>query len=188
MKPSPFITYGTTYHFFGFSRVLLPSLIVHIAPIVIVVQSLIRVHFFATPWAAARQASLSITKSQNLLRLMSIKSVMPSNHLILCHPLLLPLVFPTIRVFSSESALCIRWPKDWSFSFGICPSSEHSGLISFRMDWLDLPCIPRDSQESSPAPQFRSIIICCCRLFSHGGYRLPQGKTNFNHIYPHHTE
>ena len=190
MKPSPFIAYGTTYHFFGFSRdILLPSFIVHIVAIVIVVQSLSCVRLFATPCTAARQASLSISKSQSLLKLMSIESVMPSNHLIFCRPLLLlPSVFPSIRVFSNESALCIRWPKDWSFSFGICPSIEHSGLISFRMDWLDLPCSPRDSQESSPAPQFKSIIICCYRLFSHGGYRLPQGKTNFNHIYPHHTE
>ena len=88
---------------------------------------------------AAWQVSLSITNSQSLLRLMAIKLVMPSNHLILCHPLLLlPLIFPSIRVFSSESVLCIRWPKYWSFSFSISPSNEYSGLISFRMDWLDL--------------------------------------------------
>ena len=93
----------------------------------------------ATPWTAARQASLSITNSQSLPRLMSIESEMPSNHLILCHALLLlPSMFPSIRVFSNESALHIRWPKYWSFSFNISPSSEHSGLISFRMDWLDL--------------------------------------------------
>ena len=92
-----------------------------------------------TPWTAARQASLSITNSWNLLKLMSIESVMPSNHLILCRPLLLlPSIFPSIRVFSIESALPIRWPKYWSFSFNISPSNEHSGLISFRMDWLDL--------------------------------------------------
>ena len=103
------------------------------------VQSLSRVRLFATPWTAARQASLSITNSWSLLRLMSIESVMPSNHLILCHPLLLPpSIFPSIRVFSSESALPIRWPKYWSFSFNISPSNEYSGLISFRMDWLDL--------------------------------------------------
>ena len=101
------------------------------------VQSLSRVHLFATPWTAARQASLSITNSQSLLKLMSIESMMPSNHLILCHPLLLlPSVFPSIRVFSNESVLCIRWPKDWSFSFNISLSNEYSGLISFRMDWL----------------------------------------------------
>ena len=91
------------------------------------------------PWTAARQASLSITNSQSLLKLMSIESVMPSNHLILCHPLLLlPSVFPSIRVFSYESVLRIRWQKYWSFSFSISPSSEYSGLISFKMDWLDL--------------------------------------------------
>ena len=93
----------------------------------------------ATPWIAARQASLSITNSRNLLKLMSIKSVMPSSHLILCRPLLLlPSISPSIRVFSSESALHMRWPKYWSFSFSISPSNEHPGLISFRMDWLDL--------------------------------------------------
>ena len=92
----------------------------------------------ATPWATAHQASLSITNSQSLLKLMSIESVMPSSHLILCHPLLLlPSIFPSIGVFSNESALCIRWPKYWSCSF-ISPSNEHSGLISFRIDWLDL--------------------------------------------------
>ena len=92
----------------------------------------------ATPWTAARQAYLSITNSWSLPILMSIKSVMPSSHLILCHPLLLPSIFPSIRVFSSESDICIRWPKYWSFSFSISPSNEYSGLISFRMDWLDL--------------------------------------------------
>jgi len=92
----------------------------------------------ATPWTAARQVSLSITNSWSLLKLMSIKSVMPSNHLILCHPLLLPSIFPSIRVFSKESFLCIRWPKYWSFSFSISSSNEYSGLISFRMNWLDL--------------------------------------------------
>ena len=103
------------------------------------VQSLSRVRLFATPWIAAHQASLSITNSRSSLRLMSIKSVMPPNHLILCHPLLLlPSIFPSIRVFSNESALRIRWLKYWSFSFNISPSNEHSGLISFRMDWLDL--------------------------------------------------
>ena len=94
---------------------------------------------FATPWTAACQASLSITSSRSLLKFMSIESVMTSNHLILCHPLLLPpSIFPSIRVFSNESVLCFRWPKYWSFSFSISPSNEHSGLISFRMDWLDL--------------------------------------------------
>ena len=103
------------------------------------VQSLSCVWLFETPRTAALQASLSITNSQSLLKLMSIESVMPSNHLILCRPLLLPLsIFPSIRVFSNESVLCIKWPKYWSFSFSISPANEHSGLISFRMDWLDL--------------------------------------------------
>ena len=103
------------------------------------VQSLNRVQHFATPWTAAHQASLSITIFQSLPKLMSIESVMPSNHLILCHPLLLlPSIFPRIRVFSKESALRMRWPKYWSFSFSINPSNEHPGLISFTMDWLDL--------------------------------------------------
>ena len=103
------------------------------------VQSLSHVQLFATPWTAARQASLSITNSRNPPKPISIESVMPSNHLILCHPLLLlPSIFPNIRVFSNESALHIRWPKYWSFSFNISPSNEHPGLISFRMDWLDL--------------------------------------------------
>ena len=103
------------------------------------VQSLSCVRLFVTPWTAARQASLSITNSQRLLKLMSIESVMPSNHLILCHSILLPpSVFPSIRVFSNKSVLPIRWPKYWSFSFSISPSNEYLGLISFRMDWLDL--------------------------------------------------
>ena len=103
------------------------------------VQLLSHVRLFATPWTAACQASLSNTNSQSLLKLMSIESVIPSNHLILCRPLLLlPSIFPTIRVFSNDSVLCIRWPKYWSFSFNISPSNEHSGLISLRMDWLDL--------------------------------------------------
>ena len=103
------------------------------------VQLLSHVRLFATPWTAAHQASLSITNSRSLLKLVSIESVLPSNHLILCYPLLLlPSIFPSIRVFSNESTPCIRWPKCWSFSFNISPSNEHPGLISFRMDWLDL--------------------------------------------------
>ena len=103
------------------------------------VQSLTCVQFFSTPWTATSQASLSFTIFRSLLRLMSIELVMPSNHLIFCHPLLLlPSIFPSIRVFSNESTLRIRWPKYWNFSFIISPSSEYSGLISFRMDWLDL--------------------------------------------------
>ena len=106
------------------------------------VQSFSRVRLFATPWTAARQASLSITHSWSPRKPMSIESVMPSNHLILCCPLLLlPSIFPSIRVFSNESVLHIRWPKHWSFSFSISPSNEYSGLISFRMDWLDLPAV-----------------------------------------------
>ena len=103
------------------------------------VQSLSRLRLFAIPWTAAYQASLSVTNSQILLKVMSIELVMPSNHLILCHPLLLlPSIFPSIRVFSIESALCIRWLKYWSFSFSVSPSNEYSRLISYRIDWLDL--------------------------------------------------
>ena len=103
------------------------------------VQLLSRVQLSATPWTAACQASLSITNSWSLLKVMSIESVMPSNHLILCHPLLLlPSVFPSIRVFSNEAVLPIRWPKYWSFNFNISPSHEYLGLISFRIDWFDL--------------------------------------------------
>ena len=102
------------------------------------VPSLSHLQLFVTPWTAACQASLSITNSQSLLKRMSIESVMPSNHLILCCPLLPPSIFPSIRVFSNESVLHIRWPKYWNFSFSISPSNEYSGLISFRMDWLDL--------------------------------------------------
>ena len=121
------------------------------------VQSLSHVRLFATPWTAAHQASLSITTSRSLLKLTSIELVMTSNHLILCRPLLLPpSIFPSIRVFSNESVLCIRWPKYWNFSFTISPSNEYSGLISFRIDWLDLLAV-QDSQESSPTPQFKSI-------------------------------
>jgi len=106
------------------------------------VQSLSHVQLFATPWTAAHQASLSMTNSWSLLKLMSIESVMVSNHLILYRPLLLPpSVFPSIRVCSNESALHIRWPKYWCFSISIRPSNEHSGLISFRIDWLDLPAV-----------------------------------------------
>jgi len=117
------------------------------------VQSLSCVQLSATPWTAARQDSLSITNSGSLLTLMSIELVMPSNHLILYHPLLLlPSIFPSIRVFSNESVLHIRWPKYWSFSFSISPSNEYSGLIFLRMDWLDLLAV----QGSSPTPQFKS--------------------------------
>ena len=120
------------------------------------VQPFSHVQLFAIPWITARQVSLFITNSQSSLKLMSIKSVMPSSHLILCRPLLSPPIPPSIRVFSNESTLRMKWPKYWSFSFSIIPSKEHPGLISFRMDWLGT-CSPRDSQESSPTPQFKSI-------------------------------
>ena len=116
------------------------------------------VRLFVTPWAAAHQSSLSISNSRSLLKLMSIESVIPSNHLILCRSLLLlPSIFPSIRVFSNESVLHISWPKHWSFSFSISPSNEYSELISFRMDWLDLLAVQgTDSYECSPTPQFKS--------------------------------
>ena len=114
-----------------------------------------------TPWTTAHQASLSITNFQSLPKLMSIELVIPSNNLILCHPLfLLPPIFPSIRVSSNESTLRIRWPKYWSFGFNISPSNEHPGLISFRMDWLDLLAVQgtlNTREESSPTPQFKSI-------------------------------
>ena len=131
------------------------------------VQLLSRVWLFPKPWTATCQASLSITNSCSLLKLMTIRSVMPFNHLILCHPLLLlPSIFPTIRVFSSESVLCIRWPMYWSFSFTISPSNEYSGLISFRIDWLDLLAAQsRDFQESSPTPYSNTSILRCSAFF-----------------------
>ena len=122
------------------------------------VQLLSCVRLFATPWSAAGQASLSITNSWSLLKLMSIELVMPSNHLILDHPHLLPpSIFPSIRVFSNESVLCIRRPKYWSFSFSISPSNEYSGLISFRMDWLDLLAVQETLKSLLLIPQFKSI-------------------------------
>ena len=122
-----------------------------------VVQSLSGVQLFATPWTAAHQASLPFIISQSLLKLMSIELMMPSNHLILCRPLLLlPSIFPSIRVFSNVLALHIRWPKYWSFSFSISPSNEYSGLVSFRMDWLDLLAV-QGTLKSHPAPQLESI-------------------------------
>ena len=124
-------------------------------------------YFFMTPWTAAPQTSLSFTISQSLLKLMSIELVMLSNHLVLCHPLLLlPSIFPSIRVFSKWSALHIRWPKYRSFSFRTSPSNEYSGLISFSIDWFDLLTV-QGTLESSPAPQFKSTnssvlsILCC---------------------------
>ena len=130
------------------------------------VQLLSRVRLFATPWTAARQASLSFTISQSSLKLMSIESVMPSNHLILCRPLLLlPSVFPNIRVFSNESALRIRWPKYWSFRFNISPSNEHLGLISFRMDWLYLLAVQR-TLKSLLQHHSSKVSIFLCSAFS----------------------
>ena len=114
-------------------------------------QSLSPIQLFATPWTAAHQASLPITNSQSLTKLISIESMMPSNHLILCRPLLLlPSIFPSIRVFSNESVLHIRWPKYFSFSFSISPSNEYSGLISFRMDWLDLVVVQGTPKSHEP--------------------------------------
>ena len=125
-----------------------------------------RVPLFATPWTAAHQASLSITNSQSLLKLISIESVMPSNHLILCHPLLLlPAIFPNIRVFSNELALLIRWPKHWSFSFSVCPSNEYSGLISFRMDWLDLLAVQGTLKSLLQHHSSKASILHCSAFF-----------------------
>ena len=129
------------------------------------VQSLSRVQLFATPWAAACQASLSITNSGSLLKLMSIESVMPSNHLILCHPLLLPSIFPSIRAFSNESVLCIRWPKDWSCSFSISPCNDYSGLISFRMDWLDLLAVQGTLKSLLQHHNSKVWILQCSAFF-----------------------
>ena len=126
------------------------------------VQLLSRVGLFATPWTAAFQASLSINKSWSLSKLMSIESVMSSNHLILCRPLLLsPSIFPSIRVFSNESALHIRWPKYWSFNFSISPSNEYSGLISFRMDWLDLLAIQGTLKSLLQHHRSKASILRC---------------------------
>ena len=118
------------------------------------------------PWTAARQASLSITNSQSLLQLISIASVMPSNHLILCHPLLLtPSIFPSIRVFFNESVLLIGWPKYWSFSFSISPSSEYSGLISFRMDWLDLLAVQGTLKSLLQHHSSKASVLRCSVFF-----------------------
>ena len=119
----------------------------------------------ATPWTATCQASLSITNSQSLLKLMSIESVMPSNHLILFCPLLLPSIFPSIRVFSNESAVHIRWPKYWSLSFSISPSNEYSGLISFRMDWLDLLAVQGTLKSFFQHHSSKASIFQCSAFF-----------------------
>ena len=131
------------------------------------VQSLNHVWLFATPWTAAHQASVSITNSQSSLKLMSFELVMPTNHLILCCPLvLLPSVFPSIRVFSNESVLHIRWPKYWSFSFSIRPSSEYSGLISFRMDWLDLLAVQGTLKSLLQHHSSKASILWCSAFFT----------------------
>ena len=125
-------------------------------------QLLSRVRLFVTPWTAACQASLSITNSESLLKLMSTESVMPSNNLIHCHPLfLLPSIFPSIRVFSNESVLCIMWPKYWSFSFSISPSSEYSGLISSRMDGLNLPAVQGTLESLLQHHSSKASILRC---------------------------
>ena len=130
------------------------------------VQSLSGVRLFVTPWIAACQASLSITNSRSSLRLMSIELVMPSNHLTLCHPLLLlPSIIPSIRVFSYESVLHIRWPKYWSFSFNISPSSKFSGLISFRMDWLDLLAVQGILKSLLQHHSSKASVLRCSAFF-----------------------
>ena len=130
------------------------------------VQSLSHVQLFVTPWTTARQASLSITNFQSPPKPMSIELVIPSNHLILCHPLLLlPSIFPSIRVFSNESALRIRWPKYWIFSFSISPSNEYSGLISFRMDWLDLLAVQGTRKSLLQHHSSKASILRCSAFF-----------------------
>ena len=141
------------------------------------IQSLSHVRLFATPWTAARQASLSITNSWSLLKLMSIELVMLSNHLILCHPLLLlPSIFPSIRVFSKESALRIRWPKYWSFGFNISPSNEHSGLISFRMNWLDLLAVQGTLKSLLQHHSSKASILWCSAFLEM--YNTETGEEN----------
>ena len=146
------------------SRITYPSYFKHQFSLV---QSLSRVRLFVTPWTAACQASLSITNSRSLLKLMSIKLVMPSNHHILCCPLLLlPSIFPSIRVFSNESVLRIKWPKYWSFSFNISPSNEYSGLISFRMEWLDLLAVQGTLKRLLQHHSSKASILQCSAFFT----------------------
>ena len=131
------------------------------------VQSLSLVQLFLTPWTSAHQASLSIANSQSLLKLMPIESVMPFNHLILCHPfLLLPSIFPSIRVFSNESVLRIRWPKYWSFSFSISPPNEYSGLISFRMDWLVFLAVQGTLMSLLQHHSLKASVLRCSAFFT----------------------
>ena len=130
------------------------------------VQLLSHLHLFVTPWTAACQASLSIANSQSLLKFMTIESVMPFNHLILCHPLLLPpSIFPSIRVFSNELVLHISWPKYWSFSFSISPSNEYSGLISFRMGWFDLLAVQGTLKSLLQHHSSKASILWCSAFF-----------------------
>ena len=130
------------------------------------VQSFTHVWLLATPWTAVHQASLSITNSWSLLKLMSIESVMPSNHLILCRPIVLPpSIFSSIRVFSNESVLCIRWPKYWSFSFSISPSNEYLGLISFRIDWLDLLAVQGSLKSLHQHHSSKASILQCSAFY-----------------------
>ena len=130
------------------------------------VQSLSLVQLFVIPWTAAHQASLSITNSQSLLKLIPTELVMPSNHLVLCHPLLLlPSIFPSMRVFSNKSALCIRWPKYWSFSLSISPSNEYLGLISLRMDWLDLLAVQGTLKSLLQHHSSKASILQCSAFF-----------------------
>ena len=130
------------------------------------VQSLSHLWLFATPWTGSHHASLSITNSQSLFKLMSIELVMPPNHLLLCHPLLLlPSIFPSIRVFSKESVPCIRWPKHWSFSFSISPSSVYSGLISFRTDWFDLLAVQGTLKSLLQHHSLKASILRCSAFF-----------------------
>jgi len=123
------------------------------------------VQLFVTPWTAAHQASVFFTVSWSLLKLMSIESVMPNNHLILCRPLLLPSIFPSVRVFSNESALHIRWPKYWSFSFSISPSNEYSGLISFRIDWFDLLAVQGTLKSLLQQHSSKASVLWCSAFF-----------------------
>ena len=149
------------------------------------VRPLNHVQLFVTPWTAAHQASPSITNSWSLLKLMSIESVMPTNHLIPCHPLLLlPSIFPSIRVFCNESGLPIRWPEDWSFSFSFnfSPSSEHSGLISFRMDWSDLLVVQGTLKSLLQHHRSKASIIELSAFFMAQFLHLYMTKTHFNYL------
>ena len=152
--------------YLSISVIMLFSELVQIFKDISSVQSLGHVQLFLTPCTAAYEASLSITNSRNLLKLMSIASVMPSNHLVFCRPLLLlPSICPSVRVFSNESLLCIRWPKDWSFSFNISPSNEYSGLISFRMDWLDLLAVQGTLKSLLQHHSLKASILQCSAFF-----------------------